>query len=122
MQHVADGRTRRRGDEADALRKLRQRTFAFWREQTFRRELLFQFFKLDLQRADALQFHGAHDHLVLAARFVNRHVALQQNFLAIRQQLAEPGESEDAEELDEVLLSELCNYKCEINFRRRETE
>ena len=54
----------------------------------FRRELLLEFLKRDLQRADALQFHRADDELVLPARLINRHVALQQNLLAVRQQFA----------------------------------
>ena len=83
MQHVADRRAGRRRDQADALRILRQRPFPFRREQPFRRELLLEFLKRDLQRADALQFHRAHDELILPARLINRHVALQQNLLAV---------------------------------------
>ena len=88
VQHVADGRARGRGDQADALRISGQRTFSFRREQAFRREFLLQFLKGGLQRAHALQFHRAHDELVLPARLINRHVALQQNLLSVREQLA----------------------------------
>src|SRR4029077_2454387 len=40
------------------------------------------------QRADALQFHGANDELILPARFINGDVALQEKLLSILQQLA----------------------------------
>ena len=68
--------------------KTRERTFAFSGEQAFCRELLFKLLELDLQRADALQLHRAHEQLILSARFVHRDFALQQNFLPILHQLA----------------------------------
>ena len=62
--------------------------FPFLREESFRRELLLEFLERDLQRANALQLHGANDELILPARLIDRHVALQQNLPAVRQQLA----------------------------------
>ena len=56
--------------------------------KSFRRELLLEFLERDLQRADALQLHRAHDELVLPARLINRHVALQQDLLAVLQHAA----------------------------------
>ena len=41
-----------------------------------------------MQRADTLQFDSAHNQLILSARFVNREVALDEEFLAILQDLA----------------------------------
>ena len=85
VQHIANRRAGRRRDQADALRISGQRPFSFRREQAFRRELLLELLKRDLQRADALQFHRPHDELVLPARLIDRHVALQQKLLAVLQ-------------------------------------
>ena len=53
-----------------------------------KRELLLELLECDLQRADAVQLQCPHDELVLPARLINRHVALQKEFLSVRQQFA----------------------------------
>ena len=71
MQHVADGRAGGRRDQADALRKAGQGTFSFRGKKPFRGELLLEFFKGGLERADALQFHRQHLQLILSARLID---------------------------------------------------
>jgi len=41
-----------------------------------------------LQRADALRLDFADDELILAARFIDRHVAVEEDFFAVAEQLA----------------------------------
>ena len=52
----------------------------FRREQPFGLELLLELLEGRLQRSDALQFHLGHPQLVLPARLIHRHVALQVTF------------------------------------------
>ena len=72
----------------DTIREFRERFLPLRVEEPFRRELLLQFFKRDLQRAHALQFHRAHNELILSARLIHRHVAVQQHLLPVCQQFA----------------------------------
>ena len=66
----------------------RQRPFPFRREQPFRLELLLELLERDLQRADALQLHLRDAQLVLPARLIDRHVALQRDLPPVLQQRA----------------------------------
>ena len=90
VQHIAQGRRVQRGYNADPLREAREFLFSFRIEEPFNLQLGFEFFKLHLQRSHALQFHRAHDELILAALLVHREVALQHHLLAVLHQLTLP--------------------------------
>src|SRR6185437_5583997 len=87
VEHVANGGAGWRRDQSDSLRITRKRAFSLGGKQAFGGELLLELFERNLQRAHALQLDGANNQLILAARFVNRDVALQQHFLPVLEQL-----------------------------------
>ena len=88
LQNIAEGRAGGGGDQADALRKAGQGPFSFGREKPFGAELLLEFFKGGLERADALQFHGQHLYLILSARLIDGDVALENHLPSIGQRAA----------------------------------
>ena len=88
LQDIANGRAGRGRDQADALRKTGQGPFSFGRKKPFRAELLLEFFKGGLERADALQFHGQHLQLILSARLINGDVALENHLPPVGQRAA----------------------------------
>ena len=74
---------RRRGDHAQTTRKLRQRPLAGRVEQPLAFELLLQPLELGLPDAHARRLHEVHDELEIAARLVERHVAVGQHLRPI---------------------------------------
>ena len=79
VDHVRDGRAARRGDDADAPRKARQRPFALRGEQPLGGQLLLELLEGQLQRAQALRLQRLHQQLVFAARLVDVDAAARQH-------------------------------------------
>jgi hypothetical protein len=88
VQDVANGGAGFGGHQPDSLGVTRERPFAFRRKKPFGLESLLQLFEGQLQGANALQFDRANDELVLATRLINRHVAVQEEFVSIFQEFA----------------------------------
>ena len=88
MQHIADRRARRRGDEAQSSWIAGQRTLARAVEETLALQLALEFLEGDLQRTNALRLDGAHQQLILAAHFVNRQLAVEQQLLPVLEKFA----------------------------------
>ena len=68
---VADGRARRRSDEADAAREHRQRLFSLGGKQAFGFQAFFQLVEGELQRAQADRLDVLDVNLIFAAGFVD---------------------------------------------------
>lgn len=83
VQNIVKGRAIGAGDEADTSREPRDWAFARWREEAFGIEFLLEAFEGGLEFAFALQFEVYQAELILAARFVNSHLALNDDFLAV---------------------------------------
>ena len=79
LHHVGDGGAARRGDDADAPRKARQRPLALGREQALGGQLFLELLEGQLQRAQTLGFEQFHQQLVFAARFVDIDAAARQH-------------------------------------------
>ena len=71
FQHVADGRSRRAGDQDHAARKARDRLLAPGIKEAPDRQLLLQLAEGQFQRTDALGLHLFHQELILAALFID---------------------------------------------------
>ena len=79
LDHVRDGGAARRGDDPDAPREARQRTFSFGREEALGGEFLLELLEGQLQRAQPLGFQQFDQELVLAAGFVDIDAAARQH-------------------------------------------
>ena len=71
IEEIPDGCAGRRGDQADAPGKARQRAFVFRIKESLGRQLALERLELGLQSPFAPLLHQPHDHLILAAGFVN---------------------------------------------------
>ena len=98
VDDVLQRRAGGRGDDADTLRKRRQRSLGPV-EEALRTELLLELLEGPLQRTRAQLLHGLGDELELAARLVDRDFAANLNlhpvFGAKTQQLRLPAEEHD---------------------------
>ncbi len=83
VHHVRDGRAARRGDDADAPRKARQRPLALGREQPLGGQLLLELLEGQLQRAQPLRLQQLHQQLVFAAGLVDVDAAARQHRQAV---------------------------------------
>ena len=83
LDHVGDGGAARRGDDADAARKARQRPLALRREQSLGGQFLLELLEGQLQRAQALRLQHFHQQLVFAAGFVDIDAAARQHGQAV---------------------------------------
>jgi len=70
--HVGDNRASRRCDQSDALRQCGNRPFSGCVKEPFFSELGLEMLKRQLQRPEPGRFEMLHDHLILAAHFVDR--------------------------------------------------
>ena len=85
LEKVADRRSGRRSDQANAPWEARQRTLSSGIKKSLRRQLLLQRFELCLQRALSTPLDQAHNHLILPARFVNGDYSKGLHALAVRE-------------------------------------
>src|SRR6266566_42175 len=88
VKHGANGCASRRGNQPEALRITRQLTLSFRREESLGFKFLLEFFKSNLQRADALQLEGCDAQLILAARLINGHFSLNDGIASVLQERA----------------------------------
>ena len=91
MQHVTDGGTGGRCDDADTSWQARDRSLALSGEQTLRSQLLLQPIKLALQSAFASFFEMFDDELVFTPRLVQADPGASQHVEAISRFEAQPG-------------------------------
>jgi hypothetical protein len=82
VENVVQGGAVEAGDEADAAWEFGDGTFARGGEKAFGVEFLFEAFEGGLEFAGALKFEVDDAELILAARFINGHLALENDRLA----------------------------------------
>ena len=84
VQDVADGRARRRGDDADAARKQRERTLSSFVKQSFPRQPLFHLLEGDAQRPGPDRVERFDHQLIFTARLVDGEATARSDLQAVR--------------------------------------